>query len=150
MIRFVDFLFIILESIRFPDRTSAIGTLINSYLTSSSSLNDQTIHLLFSANRWEAAPSLENKLATGPNLVCDRDAFSGVAFSSAKGLDLDWCMSCDRGLPAPDAVIYLGALYLLVKLITVNALVQIFLLRMPQSEVSTEKNDTKRLTFNAR
>jgi thymidylate kinase len=42
--------------------------------------------------------------------ICDRYAFSGVAFSSAKGLDLDWCMSCDRGLPAPDAVIFLGNL----------------------------------------
>lgn len=95
------------EAIRFPDRTSAIGSLINSYLTSSAALNDQTIHLLFSANRWEASSSLESKLAAGTNLVCDRYAFSGVAFSSAKGLDLDWCMSCDRGLPAPDAVIYL-------------------------------------------
>ena len=81
-------------------------------------MNDQTIHLLFSANRWEASSSLESKLAAGTNLVCDRYAFSGVAFSSAKGLDLDWCMSCDRGLPAPDAVIYLG-------IITIFAVVDI-------------------------
>lgn len=39
--------------------------------------------------------------------VCDRYAYSGVAFSSAKGLDLDWCKACDKGLPAPDCVIYL-------------------------------------------
>ena len=30
-----------------------------------------------------------------------------MAFSSAKGLDLDWCKTCDKGLPAPDCVIYL-------------------------------------------
>jgi len=30
-----------------------------------------------------------------------------VAFSSAKGLDLEWCKACDRGLPAPDVIIYL-------------------------------------------
>ena len=39
--------------------------------------------------------------------ICDRYAYSGVAFSSAKGLDLDWCKACDSGLPAPDCVIYL-------------------------------------------
>ena len=95
------------ELIRFPDRTSAIGQLINSYLTSTSDLSDRTIHLLFSANRWEAAKELERKLASGCSLVCDRYAYSGVAFTSAKGLNIDWCKSCDVGLPAPDAIIYL-------------------------------------------
>jgi hypothetical protein len=33
-------------------------------------MNDQTIHLLFSANRWEAADGLEEKLAKGTTLVC--------------------------------------------------------------------------------
>lgn len=39
--------------------------------------------------------------------ICDRYAYSGVAFSSAKGLDVNWCKSCDIGLPAPDCIIYL-------------------------------------------
>lgn len=42
------------KNIRFPDRTSAIGVMINSYLVSATNMNDQAIHLLFSANRWEA------------------------------------------------------------------------------------------------
>ena len=95
------------ELIRFPDRTSSIGQLINSYLSSATNLNDQTIHLLFSANRWEAAKDIEAKLNSGCNLICDRYAYSGVAFSAAKGLDLEWCKSCDGGLPAPDVIIYL-------------------------------------------
>jgi len=95
------------ELIRFPNRTSAIGQLINSYLTSTSDLSDRTIHLLFSANRWEAAKDIEKKLSDGISLVCDRYAYSGVAFTAAKGLNIDWCKSCDVGLPAPDAIIYL-------------------------------------------
>ena len=95
------------ELIRFPDRTSSIGQLINSYLSSATNLNDQTIHLLFSANRWEAAKGIEEKLAAGCNLVCDRYAYSGVAFSAAKGMDFEWCKSCDNGLPSPDVIIYL-------------------------------------------
>ena len=30
-----------------------------------------------------------------------------MAFSSAKGMDLEWCKACDKGLPAPDVIIYL-------------------------------------------
>lgn len=95
------------ELIRFPNRESTIGQLINSYLASASNMNDNTIHLLFSANRWEASTEMETKLLAGTNLVCDRYCYSGVAFSSAKGMDFDWCKSCDRGLVAPDCVIYL-------------------------------------------
>jgi dTMP kinase len=57
------------ELIRFPDRTTVIGGLINQYLSSASDLNDQSIHLLFSANRWEKAGSIEESLKSGTSLV---------------------------------------------------------------------------------
>lgn len=34
---------------------------------------------------------METKLKTGTTLIVDRYSYSGVAFSSAKGLDLEWC-----------------------------------------------------------
>ena len=34
---------------------------------------------------------MESKLRAGTTLVVDRYSYSGVAFSSAKGLDLSWC-----------------------------------------------------------
>lgn len=43
--------------------------------------------------------------------MVDRYAYSGVAYSAAKGnplLTMDWCKACDTGLPAPDPVIYLA------------------------------------------
>mmetsp|Transcript_34208 Transcript_34208/g.38225 ORF Transcript_34208/g.38225 Transcript_34208/m.38225 type:complete len:239 (+) Transcript_34208:215-931(+) len=98
-------------AMRFPDRTTMVGDLINQYLQSKSELDDRAVHLLFSANRWEAAPSLRRTLVEeGANVICDRYAHSGVAFSSAKPSleeNLDWCRACDVGLPAPDAVIFL-------------------------------------------
>lgn len=129
------------EDIRFPNRDSHIGQLINSYLSSASNLSDQTIHLLFSANRWEQAADIREKLSAGTTLVggdiafarqslqhnrcdvcacwmyvyagwstqvCDRYAYSGVAYSSAKGLDTEWCKSGDVGLPRPDCVIFMN------------------------------------------
>jgi dTMP kinase len=98
-------------AMRFPDRTTMVGDLINQYLQSKSDLDDRAVHLLFSANRWEAAPNLRKTLLEDKtNIVCDRYAHSGVAFSSAKPSleeELDWCKACDVGLPAPDAVIFL-------------------------------------------
>jgi len=41
------------EAWRFPDRTTAMGKMISAYLSSKEDMDDRTIHLLFSANRWE-------------------------------------------------------------------------------------------------
>jgi len=94
-------------SLSLPDRTTGTGKLINAYLSGSSDLDDHAIHLLFSANRWEAARALEAELAAGTTVLCDRYAFSGVAFSAAKGLPLAWCRAPDVGLPAPDLTLFL-------------------------------------------
>ncbi|KAJ5068094.1 thymidylate kinase [Anaeramoeba ignava] len=72
-----------IEQWKYPDRNGDIGKLIDNYLKNQS----------------------EKK--SGINIVCDRYAFSGVAYSSAKGLDLEWCKSTDSGLISPDVVIYL-------------------------------------------
>ena len=36
------------------ERSTAIGQMINAYLKQTVETNDKAIHLLFSANRWEA------------------------------------------------------------------------------------------------
>lgn len=41
------------EYVKFPERATAIGHIINEYLAGKAHLPDQAIHLLFSANRWE-------------------------------------------------------------------------------------------------
>ncbi|KAF9434910.1 hypothetical protein BGZ76_007214 [Entomortierella beljakovae] len=95
------------ELCKFPDRTTAIGKMIHAYLTNAEELDDKAIHLLFSANRWEAMHSVKRKLLSGTHLVVDRYAYSGVAFSTAKGLNLTWCKNPDRGLIRPDLTFFL-------------------------------------------
>eukprot|EP00391_Amoebophrya_sp_Ameob2_P007914 CAMPEP_0178984910 /NCGR_PEP_ID=MMETSP0795-20121207/1873_1 /TAXON_ID=88552 /ORGANISM="Amoebophrya sp., Strain Ameob2" /LENGTH=213 /DNA_ID=CAMNT_0020675837 /DNA_START=167 /DNA_END=805 /DNA_ORIENTATION=+ len=96
------------KKLQFPNRGTTIGGLINSYLQSKSELSDEAIHLLFSSNRWETSVELEKDLAAGTSIVCDRYAFSGVAYTAAKGLkSLAWCKAPDVGLPEPDCVFYL-------------------------------------------
>jgi dTMP kinase len=44
---------------------------------------------------------MKQKLRDGVTLVVDRYAFSGAAFTAAKGVDMEWCKATDQGLPAP-------------------------------------------------
>ncbi|XP_066477273.1 thymidylate kinase [Tiliqua scincoides] len=96
------------ELLRFPERTTEIGQLLGSYLEKKSNLEDHTVHLLFSANRWEQVPLIKKKLNQGITLVVDRYAFSGVAFTSAKeNFSIEWCKQPDVGLPKPDLIFFL-------------------------------------------
>ena len=102
--------------VKFPERATAIGSMINGYLTRKSDINDHAVHLLFSANRWEmmcvdrdspCSESILQSLQQGQTVVCDRYAFSGIAYSWAKGLPLDWCIGSDAGIPIPDLTLFL-------------------------------------------
>ena len=92
----------------YPNRNTSIGKMINDYLQNKNELNDQAVHLLFSANRWETVDEMKKKLNMGCNLIVDRYAYSGTAYSSAKaGMDFEWCKQCDSGLPKPDVVFFI-------------------------------------------
>jgi len=96
------------KMMRFPERTTGIGLLINQYLTCNKEMDDHVIHLLFSANRWEMVEEIKRSINSGTTVLVDRYAFSGVAFSAAKdGMELDWCKEPDIGLPRPDLVCFL-------------------------------------------
>lgn len=93
--------------LKFPDRTTAIGKMIEAYLHSESDLDDRAIHLLFSANRWELASTITTHLAQGTTVLADRYSFSGIAYSVRKGLSYEWCRAPEIGLPAPDLTLFL-------------------------------------------
>ncbi|KAJ4373543.1 Thymidylate kinase [Didymella sp. IMI 355093] len=95
---------------RFPDRTTPIGQMINSYLSGESEQEDHVIHLLFSANRWEAVPTITKALQQGTTVIIDRYYYSGIVYSAAKQIPrmtLEWCRHPDVGLPRPDLVLFL-------------------------------------------
>ncbi|KAL6751258.1 P-loop containing nucleoside triphosphate hydrolase protein [Haematococcus lacustris] len=98
------------EMVRFPDRSLPSGQIINQYLAKEIEMDDKEVHQLFSKNRWERRQEMLSKLRAGTTLVVDRYAYSGVAYSAAKGLpglDVPFCKACDEGLLAPDKVLYL-------------------------------------------
>lgn len=95
------------QHVRFPNRETATGKMLNSYLAGATECNDRSTHLVFSANRWESVDSMLELINSGVTLIVDRYTYSGVAYTAAKGYDLKWCKAPDRGLPRPDLVIYI-------------------------------------------
>lgn len=51
--------------------------------------------------------SILNDLKSGVNIICDRYIASGIAYSVSRGLDIEWCVHSDKGLPAPDVTFQL-------------------------------------------
>jgi dTMP kinase len=94
------------EIIKFPDRTTTFGKEIDSFLKNKKKIEDKLVHLLFSINRWELKEKIISLLNEGVNVILDRYSYSGVAYSHAKGIDFDWCLSPEKGLPKPDLVFY--------------------------------------------
>ncbi|CAN3374808.1 hypothetical protein DIURU_002215 [Diutina rugosa] len=101
------------DIIKFPDRSTPVGQLLDRYLTDASfNLPDETVHLLFSANRWEVVAQLEDKLLKGKHIIMDRYIYSGIAYSLAKRTtprisNSQWLYAPDRGLPKPDITLFL-------------------------------------------
>ncbi|CAO1605981.1 Thymidylate kinase [Xanthoria calcicola] len=98
------------KHMRFPNRSTPIGKSIDSYLRGETQQEDHVIHLLFSANRWEAAPQIIEYIDNGITVVIDRYYYSGAVYSAAKNnpnLTLDWAIQPEIGLPKPDLCIFL-------------------------------------------
>jgi dTMP kinase len=93
------------------DRSTPIGKQIDYYLRGQSQLDDHSIHLLFSANRWEVVQSIQDDIAKGVTVIIDRYSYSGAVYSAAKGnpdLSLQWAWQPEVGLPRPDLCLFLS------------------------------------------
>jgi len=98
-------------TLRFPNRQSTTGKMIDRFLENKQDLNDRVVHLLFVANRWEAKDQIISLLEQGKIVIADRYSFSGIVYSCSKDIpdkiDIDWAIMSESGLPKPDLVIQL-------------------------------------------
>jgi len=90
----------------FPTHNST-GSLLRKALSGQESLNPEAMHLLFSADRYQAKYYLNEMIKNNDFVILDRYYFSGIAYSVSNGVDRDWCHEIDSNLPKPDHVIYL-------------------------------------------
>ena len=95
------------EQTGFPDYATPLGHEITAFLRGEREYPAEARQLLYTANRWERAAELRAWLAEGRAIVVDRYIASGVAYGAAQGLDMDWMLAVERGLPPADLTILL-------------------------------------------
>ncbi len=91
----------------FPIYTTPAGREIRAFLDGKRNYPLQAVHMLYSLNRWENKDAIIRRLKGVDFLVTDRYYPSNLAYGLARGLDLKWLATLDRGLPKPDAVVVL-------------------------------------------
>ncbi len=89
----------------FPDYTTPIGMEIKAFLEGKRDYLPEVKHLLFSANRWEKKKEIESLLENGTIIVMNRYWQSNLVYGVANGMDINWLLRLDKGLPKEDIVL---------------------------------------------
>jgi dTMP kinase len=91
----------------FPDYSTPIGKEIRLFLDGKRSYSKEVQHMLLSVNRWEKKEKIETMLQNGTIIIMDRYYQSNIVYGLSNGLDLNWLINLDKGLPEEDIVIIL-------------------------------------------
>lgn len=91
----------------FPDYTTKIGKEIKSFLQGEVDYNNEVKHILLSANRWEKKSEIERLREQNKIIILNRYYQSNLVYGLANGMDYDWLVNLDKGLPLEDIVIIL-------------------------------------------
>ncbi|HSG01253.1 MAG TPA: dTMP kinase [Vicinamibacterales bacterium] len=87
------------HAVSFPDYETPIGREIESALAGDRDFGPDVLQLLYVANRMEYRPRLEQWLAVGDVVICDRYRASSLAYGEAQGVDVGWLNDVQRLLP---------------------------------------------------
>jgi dTMP kinase len=93
----------------FPIYETTIGREIRKFLAGTVAYPPEVRAMLFAANRWEARPKLEATISSADATIVNRYTGSNLAYGTSSGLDLDWLLNLEAGLPQPDLVLVLDA-----------------------------------------
>ncbi|HEX6378778.1 MAG TPA: hypothetical protein VFZ60_06845, partial [Nitrososphaeraceae archaeon] len=85
--------------IDFPDYTTPVGKEIKQFLDGKRNYPDEVKMILLSANRWEKKGEIEKMVGKGITVIMNRYYQSNLVYGLSKGLNLDWLLSLDKGLP---------------------------------------------------
>lgn len=91
----------------FPDYSTPIGKEIRLFLDGRRSYPKEVQHMLLSVNRWEKKEEIETMLQNGTIIIMDRYYQSNIVYGLSNGLDLNWLINLDKGLPKEDIIIIL-------------------------------------------
>jgi dTMP kinase len=89
----------------FPDYATPIGIEIRAFLDGKRDYPNELKHILLSANRWEKKKEIENMIDNGTIVIMNRYYQSNLVYGIANGLNINWLINLDKGLPKEDIAI---------------------------------------------
>jgi len=93
--------------ISFPDYTTPLGREIKRFLMGKVDFRPEVRQLLYVANRWEREGDISRWLREGNYVIADRYSQANLVYGMANGLDLNWMLALEEGLPKADSVVVL-------------------------------------------
>ena len=93
----------------FPDYETPIGKEIKAFLSGERDFLPELRHMLFAANRWEKVLLIKEHLRANKTIIVNRYSESNLVYGVANGLDLEWLMALEEGIPKSNLVIVLDA-----------------------------------------
>lgn len=93
--------------VSFPDYRTPTGQEIAKALAGEREFGPDVMQLLYIANRFEYKPRIDQWLAAGDVVICDRFRASSIAYGEAQGLDPVWLDETQRLLPTPAVTVFL-------------------------------------------
>jgi dTMP kinase len=90
-----------------PDYNTPIGAEIRAFLDGKRDYSNELKHMLLAANRWEKKTEIESMVDNGTIIILNRYYQSNLVYGTANGLNINWLLNLDRGLPKEDIVIIL-------------------------------------------
>ncbi len=97
------------RTLSFPAYETTIGKEIRKFLDGTVDYPQQVRAMLYAANRWEKKADLEATLSKTDVTIVDRYSGSNLAYGVSNGLELEWLLHLEEGLPEPDLVLLLDA-----------------------------------------
>jgi dTMP kinase len=98
-----------IHTLSFPAYETVIGKEIRKFLEGTVSYPPQVRAMLYAANRWEKKADLETILSRNDVTIVNRYTGSNLAYGLSSGLQLEWLLNLEEGLPEPDLVLVLDA-----------------------------------------
>ena len=95
------------QALSFPEYETPIGREIRQALDGARTFTPDVMQLLYVANRLEFKPQIDQWIADGHAVVCDRYLASSIAYGEAQGLDPAWLSEIQRSLPPPTLTVFL-------------------------------------------
>jgi len=96
-----------LRSLSFPEYETPIGRELRQALDGQRDFPADVMQLLYVANRLEFREQMEQWLAAGDIVICDRYCASTIAYGEAQGLNVAWLTDIQRPLPQATVTVLL-------------------------------------------